>query len=125
MIVMIVMFVLIAIYLLFSIHPYEPADSYWKGPYDVRVSTSIDKITAADGRNTLFKSGGETHMFVKDPISKKEYLNWYTTLKPDGYYYWSGKRDSKSSEVVKDVEFESVKSVIFGILRSFGIVLFA
>lgn len=64
------------------------SDQYWIGPYGIRVHKSINSIRSKDGSNTLSKDGGETEMFVLNPISEQEYKMKYTEF-VDGYYYYN------------------------------------
>ena len=62
---------------------------YWEGPYGVLVPDTVNKITSRDGTNRLFKSGSTTEMMYRLPVpTKAEYLEKYTVLGNDGYYYW-------------------------------------
>lgn len=61
---------------------------YWLGPYDIRVPNNIEYIISSDGGNTRYKNGGETEMCVMTPLTRDEYLDKFTVLKDDGFYYW-------------------------------------
>lgn len=67
---------------------YGTESHYWLGPYDIRVPDHIEYIKASDGGNILSKNGGVTEMFVINPSTKEQYLEKYTVLKNDGFYYW-------------------------------------
>jgi len=84
-------------------------NNYWKGPFGIKVPNNVEVIVAEDGRNSLYKTGETTKMCF-DPLSKEEYLNKYTILGSDGFYYWKEKhiRDNEIEEVINDNEIEKV-----------------
>lgn len=59
----------------------------WTGPYGINVPNHITSITAADGLNTLYKSGETTEMYNPNPLTREEYLFKYSELKSDGCWY--------------------------------------
>ena len=61
---------------------------YWTGPYNIRVSNFVNAVTAADGGNLLYKNGQETELGVLKPLSKRQYLDKYTVVDPDGIRWW-------------------------------------
>ncbi len=61
---------------------------YWVGPYGVKVPNEVTSVVAADGRNTLYKDGKQTEIYVKNPLTREEYLKRYSFYSDEcGYVY--------------------------------------
>lgn len=68
-------------------------DSYWLGPYGIKIFNEIDHIIAADGYNTMSKNGDCTEEMLEDEpeMTKEEYLAKYCIYNTiDNHYYWKG-----------------------------------
>lgn len=61
---------------------------YWIGPYNMRVPMWVKWVVAEDGGNTLGQNGSQTEKYIPNPMTEKEYLEYYAVLGEDGHYYW-------------------------------------
>ena len=63
-------------------------EGYWKGPYGMLVSDTIDDVPSPDQCNTHESSGRSTKMLSLRPsLSKEAYLEKYANLVSGMYYY--------------------------------------
>lgn len=80
-------------------------DSYWIGPYNIRVHNSIKEIVAADGYNTLRIDGTHTNIWSNIVITEQQYKEKYTIIDADGNYYW---KEGLSTPIEITEEFYAV-----------------
>jgi hypothetical protein len=71
----------------------ENEQSYWTGPYSVKVHMSIQAVVDTDGYNILYKNGfGSKRVSPITPINMSEsiYKEKYAELRDNGQYYYKG-----------------------------------
>lgn len=63
--------------------------AYWQGPHNCLVPWVMNTCAAADGINTLYRSGGETEMMNMDnPPTKEEWLALHTYRDATGRFVY-------------------------------------
>ena len=65
-------------------------NNYWLGPFGIRIPNTINEVKEHDLCNTRYKNGSHTEMTwdFKNELTEAEYKLRFTTLGPDGYYYY-------------------------------------
>jgi hypothetical protein len=65
------------------------SNTYWLGPFGIKIPISIISVPTADGKNKRYQNGSETKMFFMEPwMTEDEYKSKFTELRTDGEWYW-------------------------------------
>jgi hypothetical protein len=67
-------------------------NTYWEGPFGIKVPNTIDCVYAADDKNVTYQDGSTTKMCPNVYLTEEEYKERYAIYNTiDKCYYWHKK----------------------------------
>ncbi len=63
--------------------------SFWKGPFEIRVPTTVKSVPAPDRINSYYKGGIQTELFSHNPpYTEEEYHKRFCEVRKDGHWWF-------------------------------------